>query len=699
MSSPLTTFREEAKEHLTLLENALLILEHDPYDSDQIRLAFRAMHTIKGAGGMVGFDHLSLFTHHLETFFEYVRNSLVTLTPEMISLVLDSSDHIAALLDDLDPAIELKQKSESLILSLSQFSPSQLNSGIAAIQNAQIDFSQQESLKHHIWTIDIKPSTNALKEGFDLLPLLRELHSLGPCQVTTRLQDELDLHAYDPQVCYLQTSILLSTHVPRCSIEDVFIFVQDDWIISIDCIELEDIDHLVDLLVSKGALSSDKIEEFLIHYPELDQASFVTDSTESKLIENTLLVQASTYTERQQKPIKAEEQNIRIPVGKLDVLMNLVGELVIAQVRLEQIASELQDDNLSGVSEELSRLSTELRDTAFDIRMLPIGTTFGRFKRLIRDLNHELGKSVKLETQGADTELDKMVLDKLADPLVHLLRNSMDHGIESSETRLLYGKPEQGIINLSASHSEGQILISIRDDGAGINTTQIEAKAIERGLISPDHDLSDEALHQLIFEPGFSTAEHVSDVSGRGVGMDVVRTSIDALRGRIKIQSKQGQGTVINIYLPMTLAIIEGLMVRVSDQCYVLPLSVVEECIETASSDITQKDGARLIEKRGELIACVRLREFFEIEGPSPDIEQTVVTRTDNDQLGITVDEVIGQHQTVIKSLSKLYRNTSGLMGATITGSGDVAMILDVNELAEEIAKQSSVKLNRQAGI
>ncbi|EXJ12237.1 chemotaxis protein CheA [Nitrincola nitratireducens] len=692
MSSPLHTFKEEAREHLENLENALLVLEDNPYDTEQISLAFRAMHTIKGAGGMVGMDHLSYFTHHLETFFEYVRSGDITLTAEMISLVLESSDHISALLQEMNPSTELKVISESLIKRCEKYTPKKdINDTVTPMPLNDHDLSVGTSTENEVecWAITLIPNQTTFKDGFDLIPLLKELKSLGSCQIKTTLVG-FEWTLYDPQLSYLHVDVLLATSAGRNAIDDVFIFVQDDWNIQCQRVDIDESDRLGDLLVDKGLVSSDAIDQLIETQPKIGEVLTQSGLIDPSMVKKTLDEQAFVRGERQLKAPPTEEQTIRIPVGKLDMLMNLVGELVIAQVRLEQIASEVLNDDLTSVAEELSRLSTELRDTAFDIRMLPIGTTFGRFKRLIRDLNRELGKSVRLETYGAETELDKMVLDKLGDPLVHLLRNSMDHGVERPDVRELAGKNTEGVIVLSATHSEGQILITIRDDGAGLNTQKIEAKAIERGLIKPGHGLNEEALHQLIFEPGFSTADSVSDVSGRGVGMDVVRTSIESLRGRIRIQSQLGLGTQISIYLPMTLAIIEGLMVRVSDQRYVIPLTVVEECLETLGSEMTQDDGARLIEKRGELISCVRLREFFSVEGEMPLIEQTVVTRSSHLRLGITVDEVIGQHQTVIKSLGKLYQKTPGLMGATITGNGNVAMILDVNELADEIARNRS---------
>jgi two-component system chemotaxis sensor kinase CheA len=363
---------------------------------------------------------------------------------------------------------------------------------------------------------------------------------------------------------------------------------------------------------------------------------------------------------------------------------------------MNQLANSRDDEDMLSIAEDLDRLTTDLRDNTFSIRMLPIGTTFGRFRRLVRDLSRELGKEIQLETEGAETELDKMVIDRLGDPLVHLIRNSIDHGIETPETREAADKPRQGTIHLSAAHAESHVVIRIADDGGGLDTQRIRAKAIERGLIRNDASLGEHDIHQLIFEPGFSTAAEVSDVSGRGVGMDVVKKSIHDLGGHVAIHSENGAGTTVTVTLPMTLAIIEGLMVAVSDERYVLPLSAVEECVEWQAGS-ARDDEQRLVKIRGELVPYMRLREWFEVPGQSPPIEQVVVTRLGEERFGFSVDEVIGQYQTVIKRLGKLYEGTRGLAGATILGDGGVAMILDaagLMEALEDATRQTAANQN-----
>ncbi|WP_300157937.1 chemotaxis protein CheA, partial [Solidesulfovibrio sp.] len=385
---------------------------------------------------------------------------------------------------------------------------------------------------------------------------------------------------------------------------------------------------------------------------------------------------------------KEAMQSLRVDAAKLDDLVNLVGELVIAQARLTQLASGLAHPALTSVAEEIERLSNELRDNTLGIRMLPIGTTFSRFRRLVRDLSAEMRKSIELVTEGGETELDKTVIEQLNDPLVHLLRNSIDHGIEPPGERLAAGKPETGAIVLSAEHAGGEVVLSITDDGRGMNPDRIRAKAEEKGLIPPDARLSESEIYNLVFLPGFSTAEKITNVSGRGVGMDVVKRSMDALRGKIDIQSTFGKGSRITIKLPLTLAIIDGLQIKAGDDQYIIPLSLVEECVELPR-DQGQARG-RTIHLRGEIVPYIRLREAFELAGEPPAIEQIVVTRFEGERAGIAVDQVMGQQQTVIKSLGSYIGSVAGISGATINGDGTMSLILDVPTLVAAVRRAAA---------
>ncbi|MEC8924336.1 MAG: chemotaxis protein CheA [Pseudomonadota bacterium] len=631
-------FQLEAQEHLQQIECSLLALERDPTQTDELDALFRSMHTIKGSGGMMGYQHLADFTHHFESVLDQARKGTLQFTEALASVLLLASDHITQLLDDPEPSNEVQQRSAELLATLNE------QVGGTATEQGQSDVATSTATAD-AWAIRIKPSEASFRDGFDCLPVLRELASLGELSVSRRL--EAPEQQFDAESCYLTFECQLTGGTPASAIHDAFIFVADEWLVEIEATQI---------------VTDDPIDKV---------AATKTDNT-------------ARVPSKSAKTKKVEEQMIRVPSTKLDYLMSLVGELVIVKARLEQLASVAHDEHLNEVSEELARLSLALRDNAFDIRMLPIGSIFGRFQRLVRDLSKSLGKQVEFETEGEETELDKVVLDKLADPLVHLIRNSLDHGLETPEQRLSVHKPAAGTIKLKASHLNGQILIEVSDDGAGINAERVLEKARANGLVTEHDELTQEQIYNLIFEPGFSTAATVSDVSGRGVGMDVVKRSIESLQGRLSVHSESGQGTTIRILLPMTLAIIEGLMVKVSDSQFVIPLVAVEECIETSSAHNSGKDGARLVEYRERLTPCLRLRDTFSIAGERPKYEQTIMIKTDERPFGITVDEVIGQYQTVIKNLGPLYQMTPGVMGATITGDGGVAMILDVNQLADD---------------
>jgi len=353
------------------------------------------------------------------------------------------------------------------------------------------------------------------------------------------------------------------------------------------------------------------------------------------------------------------------------------------------MANQINDTDLLLVAEEVERLVTELRDNTMSIRMLPIGNTFSKFKRLVRDLSTELGKEINLITEGEETELDKTVIEKLNDPLVHLIRNSIDHGIEAPDAREQSGKPREGTVKLTAEHSGANVLIHIADDGAGIDPEAIRLKAIERGMITAEDNLNEKELFSLIFAPGFSMAKKVTNVSGRGVGMDVVKRGIDALNGTLDIQSKMGEGATITLKLPLTLAIIDGLLVRIADAFFVLPLAAIEECVELTRQDIRKMHGRHMTHIRGEVVPYISLREVFKIPGELPAIEQIIINRIGDDRIGLVVDQVIGEHQTVIKSMGKFYRHVREISGATILGDGTVALIVDISQLVSQVIRKA----------
>ena len=690
------TFREEAMELLVDLEAAMLELEEQPDDSDCIDRAFRAMHTIKGSGAMFGFVKLAAFTHHLENAFDLVRNGDLAITKNLISISLDSGDHIKTMLDDVNTTAEQEQESLALLARLSDLVPIEGEQGME-VQLPDEPVESADSAKDKVtYHIRIKPAEDALSSGMDPLPILRELDALGECRITTLLDALPTLESLDPEVCYLSWDIVLLTEQARSAIDDVFIFVQDDWAIDVKVIDdgghwsdTPEDKQLGEILVESGDATEEQIEHARAQQKPIGEILGATENISPEKVTAALTQQQVVKKVHKERKTSAGA-SVKVPADKLDILMDLVGELVIAQGRLNQTASNIQDTSLMSVAEDMERLTTELRDNTLGLRMLPIGTTFGRFRRLVRDLSNDLEKEIELVTEGADTDLDKTVIDKLADPLVHLIRNSIDHGIEMPDVRTANGKSSKGTVHLSAVHRESHVVIEIRDDGAGIDPEIIRAKAIERGLINEGDELSNKELYNLVFEAGFSTAETISNISGRGVGMDVVKRSIEALNGKVSIDSEKGKGSTVTVELPLTLAIIEGLLVKVDEECYVLPLSLVEECIELSAAENDQSNSNSLIEVRGELVPYMRLRKYFGQEGETPEIEQIVIARMGDGRFGFTVDEVIGQHQTVIKGLSKLYEDVSGLSGATILGDGAVALILDAPALVRIATPQTA---------
>lgn len=384
-----------------------------------------------------------------------------------------------------------------------------------------------------------------------------------------------------------------------------------------------------------------------------------------------------------------------MPAARLDQLVDLVGELVTVQARLSEVAARLEESEVVAVSEEIERLTSALRENSMTLRMLPIRATFEKFRRLVHDLARDLGKSVELTIEGAETELDKTVIDQLGDPLMHLIRNSMDHGVETPERRAAAGKKAAARIHLSAQHSGASVLISVSDDGAGIDADAVRRRAIERGLTGADAQLTDAAIFAFIFEPGFSTARQVTDISGRGVGMDVVRQRVESLRGSIEVASRPGQGTTVTLRLPLTLAIIDGLLVRVADAFFVLPLASTLECIELTREDVERANGKHVAPVRGQIVPYIRLRQYFDVKTAAPEREQIMVVESEEGRCGLVVDEVLGECQTVIRNLGRLYRHVQVVSGATILGNGSVALILDPQRLVQEAAR---ARMQRERG-
>jgi len=686
-------FKEEAYELLSELETSLLELEERPDDVDLIGRVFRAMHTIKGSGSMFGFDDIASFTHEVETIFDMVRNGKLQVTKRLVNLTLAARDQIRSMLDHSEEGEGTAdlQVSGEIIAGLRELA------GYESPAAAPIEKKAEKgALKDPVtYRIRFVPARDIFASGSNPLTLLAELRELGTCNVVAQTSDFPGLEEINPEACYVYWDVILTTDQGENAIRDVFIFVEDDCELKIEAIaehsrfdENQDYKKLGMILLERGDITDEAMKEVLAQQKRFGELAVSRGLLHQGKVQSALVEQRHIKEVRQEKQTAEAASSIRVPAERLDVLVNLVGEMVTVQARLSQTAAHRGDSELMAIAEEVERLTAELRDSALNIRMLPIGSTFSKFKRLVRDLSGELGKQIEMTTEGAETELDKTVIEKLNDPLVHLIRNSIDHGVELPEARLAAGKQGHGTVHLSAVHSGDSVLITIADDGAGLDKDAIRAKALERGIISPTTELSEKELFGLIFAPGFSTAKKVSSVSGRGVGMDVVKRAIEALRGSIEIASVRGAGTRIMVRIPLTLAIIESLLVKIGNDSFMLPLSLVDECVELTREDVVRSHGRNLAHVRERLVPYIPLREQFNIPGDPPDIEQIVITQIDGVRVGFVVDHVIGEHQTVIKSLGRAYKDAEGISGATILGDGSVALILDIPKLLQTVEAQ-----------
>ena len=671
---PAEVFRQEASELFEVLEGALLDLGLRPDDRELIDTAFRALHTIKGSGAMFGFDAVASFTHEFESAFDRVRKGEIKPGQELISVALAAKDYIRTL-------IEAPQSTDSTIgdailddlrrfvdPGTCEFSQTPgITEPIAETVHQPIDQPGAVSTGSGGWQLHIAFDRDVLRNGSNPLDYLDDLRTLGACFVMALTEDIPSIEDLEPESCFLKWDVTLNSDCDRAAIDDIFMFVQDE--MKLICTPLQSAPAAV---------------------PEPLQIDMTMDAPPlSPVMAGDGLPAAPPSAKKPEEPKRTEEPKraddraiatVRVQAERLDELMDRVGELVIAQARLSQLAAASSDLAIKAIAEEIERLAASLRDSTMGARMVPIGSLFGRFRRLVHDLSRDLGKPVEFVTSGEDTELDKTMIERLADPLVHLIRNAIDHGIEDTASRSAAGKTEIGRIEVAAVHAGAQVLVNVRDNGAGLNTTRIRAKAEEQGLIAPGAVLPEEDIHQFLFHPGFSTAQTISALSGRGVGMDVVKRTIEALRGSIDLSTNPGNGTTVTLRLPLTLAIIEGLLIRVGEGRYIIPLSAVEECAELTAAEERVR-GRDFLNMRGDLVPFLRLRNLFDVVGEPDRYQKIVIASAGEHRVGLIVDQIIGSHQSVIKSLSKLHADVTMFSGATILGDGSAALILDVAQL------------------
>ncbi|CRL97948.1 Chemotaxis protein CheA [Pseudomonas sp. 28 E 9] len=652
------TFIVEARELLQAMEQSLLQLESEPGDQDAIGAIFRAAHTIKGSAGLFGLASIVGFTHIVEDVLDRLREGKVAVDAALIALLLKCGDHMLELVEVVAnrgeaPTPAALERGEALREALSAYQP--MRTAAADVETAEV---ADDAAVDVLWHLSLRFGVDVFRNGMDPLSFLRYLETLGQVLQVKTLTDSIPpMDRWDPESCYLGFEIDLRSTASHATLNEVFDFVRDDCEVHISAVD--------EAPGSTAVVAGDQ----------------VTQAEQS-------LVAATPQRSAPASEAKPRDGNyVRVNADKLDELINLVGELVIASAGSSLLARSCNNDPLQEATSTVSALVEEILDGALHLRMIPIGDTFNRFRRVVRDISQELGKDIELSISGADTELDKTVVEKIGDPLMHLLRNAMDHGIESAEARQAAGKPTKGHLSLNAYHDSGSIVIEIADDGAGLNRERILQKAQERGLVASGAVLTDQEIYNLIFEAGFSTAEAVTNLSGRGVGMDVVKRNITLLRGTVDLDSRSGEGTVVRIRLPLTLAIINGFLVGIDQSTYVIPLDMVQECIEL---DERQRQSSRddgYLDLRGEVLPLVDLREHFSHEGPAARRQNVVVVRYAEHKAGLVVDDLLGEFQTVIKPLGKLFGALRGISGSTILGSGAVALILDVPALLNQLVQ------------
>ncbi|MCV9386383.1 chemotaxis protein CheA [Reichenbachiella ulvae] len=666
-------FMDEATELFEKIEKNLLEAEQAPEDENLIAALFRSIHTLKGSSGMIGSKKVTDFIHNLENIFDKVRSGMMPLTAEIIDCTLKCMDHVKVLIMNPDlPDPKDKENDKVLSAKIDELLVGGSKWGSNAPKKAK-----KAKPGQHTYHVYFKPGEEFLKDGSNPFLLIEELTEIGDTAVYAYINiDSPD--SYDPTKCYTSWQVLLATDEPMSNIQEVFIFTQQE--------DVKEIKH-----VCEGNILENEAFQALL--PAMHSGEDFSYSRVMELLDE--LHAEPTATAKAAPAAKGEKgdaiSSIRVASNKLDELMNHVSELITTQAALSLYAKNNFDPNLEAISDEMEKLARQLRDIAFDMTLLEIENLFTRFHRSVRDISAQLDKSVNFITEGGDTELDKTIIENLADPLMHLIRNSLDHGIETKEIRAQRGKPEKGTIKLSSYYSGTKVYVQIEDDGKGIDTEKIRQKAIKNGLIDQADELSQKELLNLIFVPGFSMAKDVTDLSGRGVGMDVVKKNVLDLRGDISVESTLGEGTKIIIGLPLTLSVIDGLQVKVDATDYVIPLSSVEKCFEMKRSEVVN-DFNSVVSLDGKQFPYIDLRREFKLsEETSPETNSVILVKDHDKEVGFCVDEIVGEYQAVLKPVGKYYRNQEFVSGATILGDGKIALVLDTNNLISK--KNGNLKL------
>ena len=654
-------FFEEAGELIHMLERELLTLEKDPTNKESIGSIFRAMHTLKGSAGMFGMDAIRSITHNLETIYESIRDNKKQLNSEILTVTLRSLDHLKRIL--ADPKLlhaDLKRDHEILLKEIER-----ITEGTESIVSSQITPDAEPS--DQVFYISFYPHPETLLKGTNTLYVLDDLLSLGNGICLPFIDHLPSFEDINPKLSVLGFEIILRTSKSEKTIQETFLFVEDESEISIQKIDTE---NAFDPETIKHNLSTANTNHRKIGFEKINSLRQATQAVPN----------SQSTTTQSLKNVS----NVRVSSTRLDELMNLVSELVTMQAGLSLYAEKMDSPELISITENIEKITRRLRDNAFMMSLIPIESLTIRFERLVRDLSKELKKEVKVKKEGTETEIDKSIIEKITDPLLHILRNSLDHGIETPEERIKKGKPREGTISLKAYYSGANVIIEIGDDGAGINLEKVRQKAFSKKLITDETLISDKDLLNLIFSPGFSTADQVTDVSGRGVGMDVVQRNINELRGDIEVATRKNEGTTFIIRLPLTLSIIDGLLVRIGETDFILPFSSVYKCYEVETENL-EKTFNQWITLDGNRTPFLFLRKEFNIHQASPKLSQVIKVSHEGSDIGLAVDRIIGEYQAVLKPLGHHYREHDEFSGATILGDGSVALVLDPYKLIKKI--------------
>jgi two-component system chemotaxis sensor kinase CheA len=674
-------FVEEANDLINELEKVLLELESQPNNAELIQQIFRVMHSLKGGSAMFGFNKMDKFTHHLENIYDLIRTNKLAINNDILNVTLASVDHLRSLVQEKDDSENTNRVQHDLLLSkILEI----INENVMGEENAKTmqPMTPRNNKEHATYYISFKPHPNIFNYGTNPLYLIDELVDLGQAMVFPRFDKLPGIDVLEPANCYLYWDIFLATNQGINAISEVFIFADEQCDLTVKKIsELNLIEENSFIgIIEKAVQNKQEIN--------IDELVSLTNDLEK-------IYEKEKETQLQAKiGATAADTNIssiRVSSEKLDNLINWVSELVTIQARLSLFAQETETNGLLAISEEVEKISRRLRDDVFSIRLIPIENMLTRFQRLVRELSQNLDKDVVFKTEGTDTELDKNIIEMLSDPLMHIVRNSMDHGIESKADRKKLGKPAKATILLKAFYSGTNVIIQISDDGKGIDPEQIKKHALSKGLIAADVELSKKEALELVFLPGFSTAKQVTKVSGRGVGMDVVKRKIAEIRGEVDLDSEINKGTTITIRLPLTLSIIDGLLVQIGETKFVIPLSSVDKVYEFKHEALLNAVN-HLIRTDNNEVAYLNLRELFEIDGTPPETEHVIVVQYSDVRIGLSVDNIIGQYQAVLKPLGKMYKNQQSISGATILGDGTVALVLDTNKLITQFAN-SEIKV------